>query len=47
LAAALREFVQIEPRMPATAKAQSVFLPIVAVIPDEVTGPTLLIQQAV
>jgi hypothetical protein len=46
-AAALREFVQVKTGMPAPVKTQSIFLPVVTEIPDEVDSPALLVQQAV
>lgn len=46
-AAARREFVPIEAGMPASAKAQGIFLPVVAVVPDEIASAALLVQQAV
>ena len=45
-AAASGQFVQIEPAVPGPAKAQGVFLPVIAVVPDEIAGPTLRIKQA-
>ena len=45
-AAANGQFVQVKPGMPAPAKAQRVFLPVVAVVPDEIAGPALAIKQA-
>ena len=44
--AASSELVQIKPGMPATAKAQGIFLPVVTEVPDEVHRPALLVQQA-
>ena len=46
LAAARCELVQIESGMPATAKTQGIFLPVITEIPDEVAGPALLVKQA-
>lgn len=46
-ARALRELVKVKPGMPATTKAQSVFLPIVTKIPDEVARSGLAAQQAI
>ena len=45
-AGACSEVVQIEPTEPLAAKAQRVFLPVVAIVPDEIAGPTLGIKQA-
>ena len=45
-AAASGQFVQIEPAVPGPAKAQGVLLPVIAVVLDEIAGPTLRIKQA-
>ena len=45
-AAASGQFVQVKPGMPAPAKAQGVFLPVITEVPDEIAGPTLGIKQA-
>ena len=41
------ELVQVEPGVPATAKTQRIFLPVVTEIPDEVHRSRLLVQQPV
>ena len=47
LAAAGGELVQVETRVPAAPKTKRVFLPVVAIVPDEVDRFCLPVQQAV
>jgi len=46
LATALCQFIQVKAGVPAPSKTQSVFLPIVAIIPDEVTCSGLPVKQS-
>ena len=45
-AGASSQHIQIKAGEPLPAKAQSIFLPVVAVVPDEIAGPALAIEQA-
>ena len=45
-AASCGQLVQIEPGVPAPAKAQGIFLPVITEAPNEIAGPALLVQQA-
>jgi hypothetical protein len=46
LAAAGGQFDQVEAGMPGPVEAQRIFLPVIAVVPDEIHRPCLLVQQA-
>jgi len=47
LATAGRQLVQVETRQPGAAKTQRILLPIIAVIPDNVTCMRLPVEQPV